>query len=154
MTGPQVLAFPSGTKFDTANAGKICRDCKAFKDWDQFRVGVPRCHDCLKIYRALPQTLTRSVWRGMIARCTNPNDQRYDRYGGRGITVCDRWLNSFDAFVEDMGYQPSGCQLHRLNNDDGYNASNCEWLTKEEHQAMHVVRRPKVVKIYRVDQAA
>lgn len=69
------------------------------------------------------------VWKGMVSRCTNPKDKRYERYGGRGITVCDRWLDA-NNFISDMtaGYE-KGLKIERKNNDSGYEPSNCEWAS-------------------------
>lgn len=70
----------------------------------------------------------------MIKRCTKTWCKSYPRYGGRGITVCDRWLNSFDAFIEDMGPKPGPeYSLDRYpNNESGnYEKSNCRWGTDE-----------------------
>jgi hypothetical protein len=55
-----------------------------------------------------PQTVEYRAWRGMKTRCTNPNRPDWKNYGGRGITVCDRWVNSFETFLADMGPKPSG----------------------------------------------
>lgn len=71
-------------------------------------------------------------WESMIRRCTNPSDNNYHRYGNRGITVCERWLNSFENFLEDMGEIPSGCQIDRINNNKGYCKSNCRWATRKQ----------------------
>ena len=79
-------------------------------------------------------TLLYSSWKTMIRRCTNVNNPRYRDYGGRGITVCDRWRNSFLAFYEDMGDRPEGMTLEREDNDKGYCKDNCKWATLSEQQ--------------------
>jgi len=71
-------------------------------------------------------------WHGMKQRCTNPKTKHYNYYGGRGITICDRWLNSFTDFIEDMGPRPEGKSLDRINNDGNYEPNNCKWSTQVE----------------------
>lgn len=71
-------------------------------------------------------------WKAMMARCYNPNHVAYDRYGGRGITVCKRWRTSFDEFVKDMGIRPPNKSIDRINNNRGYSKSNCKWSTAIE----------------------
>ena len=68
-------------------------------------------------------------WDHMKARCYNPNNSRYHRYGGRGIVVCERWLK-FEDFLADMGPRPKGLTLERKNNDGNYEPGNCEWATR------------------------
>lgn len=73
------------------------------------------------------------TWTSMIKRCTNPNNKSYHRYGGRSITVCDRWLKSFENFYADMGPRPTDQHsIDRRENDGNYEPSNCYWSTKEE----------------------
>lgn len=70
------------------------------------------------------------AWRNMKGRCLNPNDNRYHRYGGRGIRVCDRWL-SFENFYADMG-PSNGLTLERINVDGNYEPENCCWIPMRE----------------------
>lgn len=69
------------------------------------------------------------IWASMIQRCTNPKAKRYADYGGRGITVCDRW-RKFESFLADMGRRPfPDYELDRINNDEGYCKGNCRWTS-------------------------
>lgn len=74
----------------------------------------------------------RKCWRGMIARCHDETNRDYASYGGRGIKVCERWRESFDAFLADMGERPSGLTIERIENNKGYEISNCKWATDAE----------------------
>ena len=72
-------------------------------------------------------------WRSMKNRCTNPRDIGYADYGGRGISVCDEWLNSFDQFLADMGLKPTRSHtINRIDNETGYERDNCLWSSKTE----------------------
>jgi hypothetical protein len=74
-----------------------------------------------------------SSWRYMIRRCTNPKDRKYKHYGGRGITVCDEWMQSFESFISSMGRRPSPKHtLGRIDNEKGYFPENCRWETYAE----------------------
>lgn len=82
--------------------------------------------------RRLPEY---NIWCKIRRRCANPRDKNYASYGGRGITVCDRWLNDFAAFYADMGPRPSPkLTIERVNNEGNYEPGNCKWATMIEQQ--------------------
>jgi len=92
-----------------------------------YRESVKRTH-------GMYQTPTHRVWSNMIQRCHNPENTAYRNYGARGITVSDRWRQSFEAFFTDMGDIPfKGAQIDRANNDLGYSKENCRWVTRSEN---------------------
>jgi len=97
-----------------------------------------KCKDTQVVYRA---------WRHMKERCLNKKHKQYGHYGGRGITVCRRWLE-FSNFMADMGFRPSDkYSLDRMDNNKGYTPKNCRWATYSE-QNLNKRKLPR--KAYRV----
>jgi hypothetical protein len=78
------------------------------------------------------ESATYYVWKNLIQRCTNPNRPDFERWGGRGITVCVEWRNSFTAFLQDMGERPPGLRIERVDNNGPYCKSNCVWATQRQ----------------------
>lgn len=129
----------------------VCRcDCGEIRDVPRARLlsGVVNSCGCLKRdvagallrrrrtthgdYKNKQCTLEYRAWSSMMTRCTNPNYCKWNRYGGRGISICQRWLR-YQNFLDDMGRKPGKqYSLDRINNDGDYEPGNCRWATPLE----------------------
>ena len=98
--------------------------------------GNTRSCGCLHLEAARTHGLTDTpeyrVWSSMFTRCYNEKSDNYKDYGARGVTVCDRWRESFENFLADMGPRPAGMSLDRIDVNGNYEPSNCRWATGVE----------------------
>jgi hypothetical protein len=93
---------------------------------------------------AMTNTPTYNSWKGMRDRCKNPNIPDYENYGAKGVTVCEKWDNSFEAFLADMGERPDGMTLDRINPFGNYEPDNCRWA---DYHTQRINRRSNHVDV-------
>lgn len=117
----------------------VCRHGVNFSRWyAPKKFGATRCPCDHKVMsnnfkHGATGSTEYAAWRNMKTRCYNKNFVDWEIYGGRGVTICDRWMTSFDAFLADMGKRPGpGYSLDRIDSDKGYEPGNCRWATATE----------------------
>lgn len=139
-----VVAYAGKDNWNRATWSCVC-DCgqRTVVQSGNLRSGHTKSCGCLNAEKIQQQSVrhghykngkmskTYKAWSCMIQRCTNPKRPGYHRYGGRGITVCKRWIK-FESFLKDMGDQPPGHQLDRIDNNGNYRKKNCRWTTPKQ----------------------
>jgi len=151
LEGTRFKIYPSKTRVLYHECRCDCGAVKFVSIYGLIRGNSQSC-GCLHAQRSseasrthgLSRTRVYRIWTCIMTRCTNPNAINYERYGGRGITVCERWLK-FENFLEDMGKPPDGLSIDRLNNDAGYFKDNCAWKTPSDQAKNRRPRRKPVI---------
>lgn len=124
------------------------QSCGCFHQEMRGLVRLKHGHAC--IAKNQKTTRTYNSWASLIQRCTNPNRPDSHNYGGRGITVCERW-KSFENFLADMGERPENTSIDRINVNGNYEPSNCCWATASEQNGNQ--RRSAVEKVFDIPAA-
>lgn len=134
----------SGHSKRTINCICDCGKCKDY-EWQSVVKGRTKSCGCYSRDTASDRMITKNTkhgmygtveyntWQSMKKRCLSKNHRSYKHYGGRGITVCSEWVNSFDNFLNDMGCRPSNLySIERVDNNKGYSKDNCIWVLNDK----------------------
>lgn len=119
-------------------------DCGMDRVLSRSQLGSYKSCGCKKERHGKQNSTEYTSWRKMKERCYNTKQDNYSYYGGRGIKVCDRWLDNFSNFYYDMGAKPTHAhQLDRIDSNGDYEPSNCRWVTKSENMINRKVKTGK-----------
>ena len=128
--------YPSGSSRITWNCKCDCGSIIKVRSNSLTSGNTTSC-GCLQIEKTKERSITHGMtkspeyrtWQNAKRRCLNPKSKDYEYYGGRGITMCEEWINDFETFLKDMGNRPKNGTLERINVNLGYCAENCKWAT-------------------------
>lgn len=125
----------------------VC-ECGVKKDAKHTHLNAGKSNSCgcTRTKHGLSKSSEYRVWDAMIGRCHRITHHAFKNYGGRGIFVCDEW-RTFDGFYADMGAQPEGLTLERLNNSQGYSKANCVWASVTEQSRNRRTTKLNVEKV-------
>ena len=131
--------YPSGSSRITWNCKCDCGSILKVRSNSLTSGNTTSC-GCLQIEKTKERSITHGMtkspeyrtWQNAKRRCLNPKSKDYEYYGGRGIAMCEEWINDFETFLKDMGNRPKNGTLERINVNLGYCAENCKWATMKE----------------------
>jgi hypothetical protein len=155
LTGQQIGKWSVGESFKHPVRGErmyhcVC-ECGTKKDVKHTHLSSAKTNSCGCSWTShgMSRSNEYRVWDSMVRRCHNPSHHAFKDYGARGITVCEKW-RKFEGFFEDMGNQPSGLSIERIDNNLGYSKENCKWATVTEQARNRRATKLNDVKVVQI----